>query len=114
MAPKITAPDSFTGIRSGIEFTDGTAEVDSLDDASRAVFADHGFTVEGENGPTEAEIEAQRLAEEAAEAEKAEAERKAAEEQAEREKAETEEREAAEKQAAADKAAAEKKSAAKK
>lgn len=56
MAPKITAPDAFTGVRSGIEFTDGVAEVDSLDDAAREVLAAHGFTVDGANKAPQAEI----------------------------------------------------------
>lgn len=47
MAPKITAPDAaFTGTISGIEFTAGVGEVDSIDDAARAVLTDHGFTIE--------------------------------------------------------------------
>ncbi|MDZ4046185.1 MAG: hypothetical protein U1E32_10470 [Rhodoglobus sp.] len=47
MAPKITAPDSaFTGTVSGIEFTAGVGEVDSIDDAARAVLTDHGYTIE--------------------------------------------------------------------
>ena len=54
MAPKVTAPEQFTGERSGLEFVAGVAEVDSLDDAARAVLADHGFTVEA----TEAEVKA--------------------------------------------------------
>ncbi|MEQ6899276.1 hypothetical protein [Microbacterium sp. KR10-403] len=85
MAPTITAPESFTGVRSGIEFTDGVAEVDSLDDAAREVFAAHGFTVEGENGPTAEEREA---------AERAEAERLAAEAKAEADRAAAEKAEA--------------------
>ncbi|MCI2959546.1 hypothetical protein MN032_17815 [Agromyces atrinae] len=47
MAPKITAPDAaFTGTVSGIEFTAGVGEVDSIDDAARAVLTDHGYTIE--------------------------------------------------------------------
>lgn len=91
MSLTITHPDHPAGVieHSGLTFTDGVAEIESLDDEAREPLLANGFTIEGENSPTQEQLDA----------EKAEAERKATED-AEREKAEAE-------KAAADKAEAE-------
>lgn len=51
MAPKITAPEPVTGSISGLDFTAGVAEVDSLDETARAVLTDHGFKIDDTKQP---------------------------------------------------------------
>lgn len=50
--PTITAPNSdYTGVTAGVEFTDGTAEVDELTVSQAGYFARHGYTVEDRKQP---------------------------------------------------------------
>lgn len=102
MSLTITHPDPTPGLVevSGLTFTDGVAEVPSLDDAARAVLTDHGFTIDGENDVPESDEE--RAAREAAEAEAA---RQAAEAEAQRLAEEEAQRQAAEAQRQAEEAA---------
>lgn len=43
MTVKVTHPAGLTGSASGMNFENGTAEVDSVSNEARAVLAEHGF-----------------------------------------------------------------------
>ncbi|WP_336633590.1 MULTISPECIES: hypothetical protein [unclassified Microbacterium] len=58
MSLKITTPDGLSGSRSGLDFIDGEAVVESIDDAARAVLTEHGFTFEEIEEAEVVEIEA--------------------------------------------------------